>query len=238
MRTRLDPRTVILSIVLLILATFQVTHPLSLLGFSLLLLFILAFTRTPLRVYVRNLALLSWFLLFTFFAYTWEGGVASSWKNVFAGIHAIGQLSIVVGWVTILGNYASPLVLVSGLERLLRPLRMLSLPVSRMSVVTMLSLRFLPVLFEESQHLLQAYIARGIEIHHGNIRTRLQNYVLLCGPLFNNLLRRVEHLTLAIESRAFHVEGERTSRYVFRMSWADYLLLTGNVFLLAVSFYG
>lgn len=236
-RTRLDPRTSILAIVLLILATLTGTHPLSFLGLGLLFLFVFVRTQTPWRIYLRNLALLSWFLLFTFFAYAWGDGTTGSGQNALDGLYAIGQLSLVVGWVTILANYLSPLVLVNGLERLLQPLRMFSLPVAKMSIVTMLSLRFIPILVEESQQLHQTYLARGIEIHAGNVRTRLRNYVLLCGPLLNSLFRRVEHLALAMESRAFHVETERTSSYVFRMTRVDYLLLAGTILLLLVIFF-
>lgn len=165
--------------------------------------------------------------------------MTGSREHVLAGLYAIGRLSIVVGWVTILGTCLSALVLVSALERLLQPLRMFSLPINRMSIVTMLSLRFLPIFVEESQHLLQAYLARGIEIHHGNLRTRLRNYVLLCGPLLTSLLRRVEHLALAMESRGFHIETERTLHYAFHITWVDYLFLAGTVLvLLLAGFYG
>lgn len=222
---RLDPRTAFLATIMLILATFQSNQYFTLLMISLLFLLVLFSTGTPLRIYVRNLSLLTWLLAFTFFAYIWGEGSSDLHDNLDAGLQAIGQISIVVGWATILGNSVSPLALVNGLERLLRPLTLSRLPVSRFSIVAMLTLRFIPVLLQESQHLLDAYIARGIEIQRGSVITRLKNYVLLCGPLFSSLLRRVEHVALAMESRAFYADAERTSFYELRMTWFDYLTL-------------
>lgn len=225
LRMPLDPRTAFLATIMFIGATFRASQGMSLLLISLLLLCVLFITETPLRLYARNLLLLAWLLVFTFFAYVWGEGASDIRENVVAGLQAIGQLSIVVGWATILGNSVSPLALVNGLERLLRLSGRLRLPVSRLSIVAMLSLRFIPILIQESQHLRDAYAARGLEIQRGSLITRLKNAVLLCGPLFSSLLRRVEHIASAMESRAFHAEAERTSYCELRMTWGDYLTL-------------
>ncbi|MDY0094671.1 MAG: energy-coupling factor transporter transmembrane component T [Candidatus Vecturithrix sp.] len=225
---RLDPRTAFLTTVMLILATVRVRQGTTLLLISGVLLLVLLITRTPIRLYARNLALLAWFLAFTFFACLWGEGSADPGENIGAGVQAIGRVSVIVGWATILGNSVSPLALINGLEHLLRPLNLARLPVSRLSIVAMLSLRFIPVLFQQSQHLRDAYIARGIEIQHGNFMTRLKTAVFLCGPLFSSLLRRVEHLALAMESRAFQAETARTLLHELRMRWYDYLVLAAG----------
>lgn len=222
---RLDPRTAFLATVMLILTTFRVSQGFALLMISGLFLLALFITGTPLRIYIRNLSLLVWFMLFTFFAYVWGEELADPRENIGAGLQAIGQLSVVVGWATILGSNVSSLALVNGLERLLRPLGRRRLLVSRFSIIAMLSLRFIPVLLQESQYLRDAYAARGIEIQCGSVINRLKNAALLCGPLFSSLLRRVEHVALAMESRAFHAEAERTSFYELRMTSLDYLTL-------------
>lgn len=222
---RLDPRTAFLATIMLILTTFRVSQEFSLLMISGLFLFALFITSTPLRIYIRNLSLLAWFMLFTFFAYVWGEEFADPRENIGAGLQAIGQLSVVVGWATILGNNVSPLALVNGLERLFRPAGRLRPFVSRVSIIAMLSLRFIPILVQESQHLRDAYAARGIEIQRGSVINRLKNSALLCGPLFSSLLRRVEYVALAMESRAFHAEAKRTSFYELRMTWLDYLTI-------------
>jgi energy-coupling factor transport system permease protein len=199
-------------------------------------------SKTSCRVYLRNVFLLSWLLLFTFIANLWgnspagqnmtlEHGVVLTSASLFSGILAVGKLSIVAGWVTILATTASPLELINGLEKLLHPLKIAGLSVSKFSIIAMLSLRFIPILFEEGHYLIHAYIARGIDLSQGNLLVRLKNYMLLCGPLFSSMLRRVDHLALAMESRAFRAGAERTSLHELRMKSADYVILCTSLLL-------
>jgi energy-coupling factor transporter transmembrane protein EcfT len=107
--------------------------------------------------------------------------------------------------------------------------------VQKFSIVAMLSIRFIPILLEERQHLVRAYVARGMDMNERNLLVRLKNYVFLCVPLFNSLLRRTEHLTLAMESRAFRVQADRTSLHEFRMKFPDYLVLGGSILIVLLT---
>ena len=236
---------------MLIMATFLTEHVLYLIGIAGFCTILLFVTKTPLRVYLRNILFLSWLLIFTFLTTLWGntpleqsgtllqefsiGRLTLTYSRFFDGLFTIGQLIVVVGWVTILGSSSSPLELVNGIERLLRPLQLLGIPIQKLSLVTMLSLRFIPILFEEGQHLVHAYIARGIDLNSGNIAVRLKNFVLLCAPLFSNMIRRVEHLTLAMESRAFQVGAERSSLYPLRMKYPDYFILCVSFLILVLT---
>jgi energy-coupling factor transport system permease protein len=244
----LDSRTKILATLGLIAATFLTESFGYFSGIAGLLVLVFLLSKTPLRLFLRNVFLLSWLLVFTFIAHLWGqvflshqettlqtfsiGGIFVTYQGVRDGLLTIGQLVVVVGWVSILGFSASPLQIATSLEHLFRPLRFLGIPVHKFSIVTMLSIRFIPILFEESQHLVRAYIARGIDLNEGTPLVRLKNYVLLCIPVFTSMLRRVDHLTLAMESRAFRVQAERTSLYEFRMRFLDYLVLGGSIVML------
>ena len=245
---KLDPRTKFLATIALIAATFLTENFVYFTGIVVLLLISLLVSKTPLRVFIRNVLLLSWLLGFTFVIRVWGevtftsqerfaqgfsfGNIFLPYEGLIGSLLAVSQLVTVVGWVTILGCSTSPLEIVHGLERLLRPLRVIGIPVQKFSIVAMLSIRFIPILFEEKHHLVRAYIARGMDISSRNIVIRLKHYVLLCVPLFNSLLRRVDHLALAMESRAFQAQAERTSLHQLRMRFVDYFVLGGNLALL------
>ena len=160
------------------------------------------------------------------------GDIFLPYEGLLVSLLAVSQLLTVVGWVTILGCSTSPLEIVHGLERLLRPLRVLGIPVQKISIVAMLSIRFIPILLEEKHHLVRTYIARGMDVSSKNIPARLKHYVLLCVPLFNSMLRRVDHLALAMESRAFRTQADRTSLHELHMQFVDYLVLGGSMVLL------
>ncbi|MBN1552980.1 energy-coupling factor transporter transmembrane protein EcfT [bacterium] len=235
--------------VIFIVTTFLTDQGVQFIGITCVFGLTLILSKTSLRIYLRNITLISWLLLFTFLAHLWgkpllshaelpQGfsirGIFVSYDNVFGGLLAVGQLIVVVGWVTILGATASPLELVNAFESLLRPGKRFGLPVHTFSIIALLSIRFIPILFEEGQCLLHAYIARGLDLHRGTIWVRLKNYVLLCVPLLSTMLRRVEHLTVALESRFFHPGVERTSLEAFHMRRIDYFVLTGSLLLLVL----
>jgi energy-coupling factor transport system permease protein len=245
---KLDPRTKFLATVGLIAAIFLTENLVYFSGMVVLLLITFLISKTPPRIFIRNILLLSWLLVFTFFLRIWGemasvyhesftqgfsvGKIFIPYKGLLESLLAVSQLVMVVGWVTILGCSTSPLEIVHGLERLFRPLRILGIPVHKFTIVTMLSIRFIPILFEEKEHLVRAYIARGMDINSKNIPARLKHYVLLCVPLFNSMLRRVDHLAIAMESRAFQAQADRTSLFKLHMRSADYLALVGSMVLL------
>jgi energy-coupling factor transport system permease protein len=71
-----------------------------------------------------------------------------------------------------------------------------------------------------------------MDMNSKNIPIRLKHYVLLCVPLFNSMLRRADHLTLAMESRAFQAQADRSSLRELRMKFVDYLVLGGSMVIL------
>jgi energy-coupling factor transport system permease protein len=244
----LDPRTKFLAICLLISATFLTEHLVYFTGVACLCIVLVFLTRTSLVRYLRNILLLSWLIVFTFFAPVWGNvfgehqvifvapkGITFPSSSLLSGLLATAKLLVVVGWVTILGATSSALELAYGLERLLRPLRFVGLPTHTLSILVMLSIRFMPILFTEGQHLVHAYIARGIDLRSGSLTTRLKNVVLLCSPLFSSMLRRVEYLTLAMEARAFQARANRSSLYESQMRSLDYAVLAGSLLIVVLT---
>jgi energy-coupling factor transport system permease protein len=217
---RLDPRTKMLAALALIIATLLTD---SLAGVAWLgggCVLLLGLTRTPTRLVGRNLLLLSWLFAVTFGTVLWQEG--SLWRG---GV-AVARLGITVGWVTMLAHSTPPLALVAGLEGLLRPLRRVGLAVGpNVAVVTMLTLRFIPILLEERRALVRAYIARGIDLRQGRLVERAQTYVLLCIPLLTSMLRRADVLAAAMDNRAFQARADRTSLYSLQMTPSDYIVL-------------
>jgi energy-coupling factor transport system permease protein len=227
----LDPRTKLITAILLIVTTFLTTQGISLFGLCCLLLISLLLSHTPFSLFLRHLVWLAWLILFTFLAHL-AGHSASLSEGVWNGFFRVGQLIVAVGWGTLLGAHTTPFSVVHALEHLGRPMQRLGLPLQKLTLVTMLSLRFLPLLAQEGEQLLHAYIARGIDLTSGNLLNRLNNYGLLSIPLLTNMLRRVEHIATAMETRAYEASSERTSFRELRMHPLDYLVLAGSLLLL------
>jgi energy-coupling factor transport system permease protein len=88
------------------------------------------------------------------------------------------------------------------------------------------AVRFVPVLAEEAQTIMDAQKARGLELEKGNILKRIRNYVPVLIPLIVSAIRRSLELAEAMESRAWGASKKRTNLYALKLHKGDYVLLT------------
>jgi len=98
------------------------------------------------------------------------------------------------------------------------------------------AVRFVPVMADEAQTIMDAQKARGLELEKGNFLKRIRNYIPILVPLIVNAIRRSIELAEAMESRAWGATKNRTNLYVLKLRRNDYLLilLTATIFAAAI----
>lgn len=99
------------------------------------------------------------------------------------------------------------------------------------------AVRFVPVLAEEAQTIMDAQKARGLELEKGNFLKRIRNYIPILIPLIISAIRRSLELAEAMESRAWGAIEKRTNLYVLKIRGADYLLIGISILALSISLY-
>ena len=99
------------------------------------------------------------------------------------------------------------------------------------------AVRFVPVLAEEAQTIMDAQKARGLELEKGNFMKRIRNYVPVLIPLIVSAIRRSLELAEAMESRAWGATKKRTNLYELRLHRGDLALLLFTIGFLAVEVY-
>jgi len=99
------------------------------------------------------------------------------------------------------------------------------------------AVRFVPVLAEEAQTIMDAQKARGLELEKGGFLKRIRNYVPVLIPLIVSAIRRSLELAEAMESRAWGATKKRTNLYALKLHRGDFALLAINVAVLAVAIY-
>ena len=99
------------------------------------------------------------------------------------------------------------------------------------------AVRFVPVLADEAQTIMDAQKARGLELERGNFLKRVRNYIPILIPLIVNAIRRSLELAEAMESRAWGASEKRTNLYILRMKRADFILAIVSILMLIVAFY-
>ena len=99
------------------------------------------------------------------------------------------------------------------------------------------AVRFVPVLAEEAQTIMDAQKARGLELERGNFIKRIKNYIPILIPLIVSAIRRSLELAEAMESRAWGATDKRTNLYVLKIKRGDYILAMISICMLIVAVY-
>ncbi|MCJ7722144.1 energy-coupling factor transporter transmembrane protein EcfT [Candidatus Bathyarchaeota archaeon] len=99
------------------------------------------------------------------------------------------------------------------------------------------AVRFVPVLADEAQTIMDAQKARGLELERGNLFKRVKNYIPILIPLIVNAIRRSLELAESMESRAWGANKKRTNLYELKLKKADYMLVLVSVLMLLLAVY-
>lgn len=157
------------------------------------------------------------------------GPVVITYTGVWIIVSAGMMLLVFYALALLLTMTTAPIALVEGLTRLLAPLRRVGAPVDDFALMLLISLRFIPTLFDEAEQLTKAQMARGADVTHGSVRERLQSMETWFVPLMHGALRRAGELATALEARGYEVQGERTALHEGALGALDWVVLCGVV---------
>ena len=216
---KLDPRTKLVGTVGFIVSVFLFhTFP----GYAVATLFLagmILLSKVPVKFIFKGLKTIFMLLLITIFfnmiltpgEVLWKLGFIKVTKEglVLAGTMAIRLVYLVIGS-SIMTLTTTPNQLTDGLERLLRPLNKVHVPVHDIAMMMSIALRFIPILLEETDKIMKAQIARGADFENGNLIQKAKNMVPLLVPLFISAFRRANDLAMAMEARCYHGGDNRT----------------------------
>ena len=151
------------------------------------------------------------------------GPLTITWEGIYQAVRIGGQLTLFILLSSILTLTTSPLELLRGLEKFGDPLARLRIPVSDLCLAMLLCIRFLPILGQEAERILEAQRARGVDLNSGTWRNRLEKFHGIFLPLLYNVLGRAEELTTAMAVRGYGQAGKKQTLKHMRLSTVDCL---------------
>ena len=240
---RTDPRMKICLTVFAIVLIFVARNFLSL---AVSVLFIgvgMACSKIPLKLYLKSLKPILFIIVFTAVLNIFYGSgdplVQLGWlKITLSGI--LNSVFVSIRIVTlilassVLTFTTSPTQLTDAIERLLRPLAKLRVPVHEFAMMMTIALRFVPTLLEESDKIMSAQKARGADMESGGIVQRIKALVPVLIPLFVSAFRRAYDLATAMESRCYHGGEGRTKMKILKFGHTDWVVLVFAVLALGL----
>ena len=75
-----------------------------------------------------------------------------------------------------------------------------------------IALRFIPTLMDETDKIIKAQLARGVDFSEGSLKERAKAIIPLLIPLFINAFKRADELAIAMEARGYR-GGEGRTKY-------------------------
>ncbi|MEG1686490.1 MAG: energy-coupling factor transporter transmembrane component T [Angelakisella sp.] len=247
---RLDPRVKILLSLGYIILLFVANNVPALVVGALFVVVCYLISRIPLTMILRSLKPIVPIVLFTavlnmFFIdgkELWSFGfLRITQEGVLMAVLMSSRIICLIAGTTLLTYTTSPIALTDAIERLLKPLNKVKLPVHELAMMMTIALRFIPTLIEETDKIMSAQKARGADLESGGIVQRAKALVPILIPLFVSSFRRADELALAMECRCYRGGEGRTRMKQLRMSWLDaaaaLVMLTVFAGVLAINFF-
>lgn len=234
---RLDPRVKLIATFAYIISLFVVHSWTGYLIAAVAVAIVIAASHVPFGYIMRGMKAVMMILMITviFNLFLTEGRpLIHFWKLTityegvdFASKMAVRLIFLIIGS-SLMTLTTTPNQLTDALEDVLGPLKKIHVPVHEISMMMSIALRFIPILMEETDKIMKAQMARGVDFESKNLMKKIQSLVPLLVPLFISAFRRANDLAMAMEARCYRGGDGRTKMKPLvycRRDYAAYALL-------------
>ncbi len=240
---RLDARTKLILVLFYVITVFFAKNAYSLAFLLLTAIALVAVSGISCKVVIKSIKPIMLLIAFTaiinIFLTTDTVAPLFEWrfikiyeKGIMNAIFMIIRiLSLIIGTSVLLTYTTSPITLTDGIERLMRPLKKLHVPVHEFAMMMTIALRFIPTLLEETDKIINAQKARGAGFDSGGLVSKAKAFLPILIPLFISAFRRADELAVAMECRCYRGDEGRT-----RMKVLHYRRIDALAFVLAIVF--
>ena len=241
---RLDPRTKILCLIVMMVAIFM---PAGWLGYGILAAAVLLLTllaKLKLRFLWRSMKPMLFMLVFLLIInilvlHDGEllftiGSFAVYSGAILQTLYIVVRLMLMIMLTTVLTTTTKPLELTLGIEDLMTPLKVIHVPAHEIAMMISIALRFIPTLIEETQRIMKAQASRGVDMEEGKLKEKIMAILSLIVPLFVSAFQHADDLANAMEARGYVPDHTRTRYKQLKMRGADLFTLMLSFLLLGM----
>lgn len=245
---KMDSRTKLIVIFAYIISLFIFTNIYVYIIAFLFLAIGIINSKVPLKFIVRGMKPIAVLLFFTvffnmlfvegepIFAY---GIIKISKEGLITTAYTVIRLIFLVIGSSLLTLTTTPNNLTDGLEYILKPMKIIKVPVHEISMMISIALRFIPILLEETDRIMKAQLARGADFESGNIIKRAKSLIPILIPLFVSAFRRANDLAMAMEARCYRGGEGRSKMKPLKYNSRDYICyFCLIIYIIAIIFLG
>lgn len=116
-----------------------------------------------------------------------------------------------------------------GFESILKPLKIIKVPVDVFAMMLSLILRYIPTLLFETDKIMKAQASRGLDFNESKLKDKINQMIALLIPIFLISITRSEELSDAMEARGYVIGQRRTRIDEYKINIKDILTLTFSI---------
>ena len=237
----LDARMKVILSILYIVCTFLCKNVLAFGALALSAVLLILLSRVPMRTFLRAIRPILFIMLFTalinlFFTkgetLLWSQQILPFWRidlhleGIYSAAFMLVRIVVLILGTSIFLTYTTtPIALTDAIESLLSPLRVIHVPVHEFAMMMTIALRFIPTLSEETEKIMNAQKARGVDFSQGGLIRRAKALIPILIPLFVSAFRRADELATAMECRCYRGGKGRTKMTVSHLHFGDFTAL-------------
>lgn len=242
---RMDPRVKLFGTLVFLVSVFAYKGIIGFVVVTLFLAAVIGISKVPFGYMVKGLRAIMILMLITalFNLFLTPGEVLFQvWKlkitkeGVMSAIRMAIRLTYLILGTSLMTLTTTPNQLTDGLEKALKPLAKIHVPVHEIAMMMSIALRFIPILIEETDKIMKAQMARGASFDEGNIMKKAKSLIPLLVPLFVSAFRRANDLAMAMEARCYRGGDGRTKMKPLRYQSTDYQAYVILILYLALLF--
>ncbi|MBU1093760.1 MAG: energy-coupling factor transporter transmembrane protein EcfT [Firmicutes bacterium] len=124
-----------------------------------------------------------------------------------------------------------------GIESLLKPLKVIKVPVDVIAMMLSLTLRYIPTLLGETEKIMKAQASRGVDFKESKFKDKVVQIISLLIPVFVISFKRAEDLGNAMEVRGYVIGAKRTRIDEYHIGFVDIFSLIISCVILGLIIY-
>ena len=211
---RMDPRIKFFLVISLMIfaAISPSSYTIFFIGFFSIALGTLS--RIPFKVFIKGLKPFLFLFLFTFLFHLFLtpgkpvhhfflGTISVTHEGFQQGVIINFRLIVLIYLSCILTLTTSPQKMVNAIEWYLSPLRLFGFPVKNFSMIILISLKFIPILLEETGKVASLPLTKSSKKMKWNLRQRVKETISLVTPIVINSFHRADELVKEIDIHGF-----------------------------------
>ena len=168
----------------------------------------------------------------------WSWGIISlSREGIIQGTRVVLNVLFIMVWAAVVTGATTLPDMTGALGTVLKPLKLIRVPVDDVAMIISVAVQFIPTLQEEADMIKKAQTARGARFESKKLKEKALSFLPLFIPVFLSAFRRAEELSLAMEARGYRNAKDRTRKAKKPLNCRDVSALAGWSILCFVHIY-